>query len=231
MQQLVSAFQAILQAEAQKDKARWLEQYVKHNIQSRGVGIPIIREKLRRFEKERKLTALPQAHQIEWLEALFASPYSEDKLTAILYLQLFWKCAYPEATLDLIERIFERGQIGDWNVCDWLCVRVLTPLLDEVPRQTPVRLKNWNRAANQWQARASLVPFAQAKSLEKYPGLILSFSIRLIQRPERFCKTAVGWVLRSYSKIDPAFVQDFLKQQSEWTTAEVRKNALKYLKK
>jgi 3-methyladenine DNA glycosylase AlkD len=86
-----------------------------------------------------------------------------------------------------------------------------------------------NKSQNLWKARASLVPFAQSKNLERHSETIQQFSTELIKRQERFCKTAVGWVLREYSKIDTKFVTDFLEQFSDWTTKEVIKNATKYL--
>jgi 3-methyladenine DNA glycosylase AlkD len=50
----------------------------------------------------------------------------------------------------------------------------------------------------------------------------------LIRRPERFAKTAVGWVLREYSKTDEEFVLNFLSRHVKYTTSEVKRNALKY---
>ncbi|MBU6146450.1 MAG: DNA alkylation repair protein [Paenibacillaceae bacterium] len=50
----------------------------------------------------------------------------------------------------------------------------------------------------------------------------------LIRRDERFCKTAVGWILRVYSKIDRDMVIDFLEHHQQWLTREVVNNAKKY---
>jgi 3-methyladenine DNA glycosylase AlkD len=117
----------------------------------------------------------------------------------------------------------------DWNVCDWLCVRILTPLLDKEPELVVSVLSEWNKSPNLWKARASLVPFAQSKSIAKHNKTILQFSSELIKRQERFCKTAVGWVLREYSKSDTKFVAEFLEQFKDWITKEVIKNATKYI--
>ena len=87
----------------------------------------------------------------------------------------------------------------------------------------------WNRSQNIWKARASLVPFAQCKNIKTHTEIIQQFSIELIKRQQRFCKTAVGWVLREYSKVDTNFVLNFLEQYSEWATKEVIKNATKYI--
>lgn len=45
-----------------------------------------------------------------------------------------------------------------------------------------------------------------------------------------FCKTAVGWVMRQYSKVDRELVAGFLDKNKEWLTNEVIINATKYFK-
>lgn len=73
------------------------------------------------------------------------------------------------------------------------------------------------------------MPFAQSKTISDHATTIEAFSNTLIRWEERFCKTSVGWVLREYSKRDPAFVIRFLEAHREWTTPEVVKNARKYI--
>jgi 3-methyladenine DNA glycosylase AlkD len=211
------------------EKSLWLQNYVKHEIKSFGVGIPEIREIIKQIENDQQLNNLPTNVQIEFLNDLMENKYTEPKLGAILYIQLFWKKTNGVELLRLSTNWFDKNWITDWNVCDWLCVRLLTPLLDKEPEITVSVLKEWNKSMNLWKARASLVPFAQSKNIEKYSKTILQFSEKLIKREERFCKTSVGWVLREYSKKDNKFVIDFLEQNKEWTTKEVIKNATKYI--
>ncbi|MCB0551466.1 MAG: DNA alkylation repair protein, partial [Phaeodactylibacter sp.] len=154
---------------------------------------------------------------------------TEDKLAAILYLQLYWKGMDAQPQLDLISHWFDQRWISDWNVCDWLCVRLLSPMLDRSPEQALPVLKAWNGNEYLWTARASLVPFAQCKSITEHIDTIEAFSSILIQREERFCKTSVGWVLREYSRHDKDFVLRFLEEHKDWVTPEVVKNATKYI--
>ena len=213
------------------DKAKWLENYIKHGIKSKGVGIPEIRDIVKEATKDYKLLELDISEQVDLLSDLMTSKYTEDKLSAIIYIQLYWNRTNEHEKIALISDWFDKELITDWNVCDWLCVRLLTPMIDNWTKDTLRELKKWNRNQNQWKARASLVPFAQCKSLDKHQNLIEEFSIELIKRDERFCKTAVGWVLREYSKIDPSFVTRFLYEYENWTTKEVIKNATKNINK
>lgn len=215
---------------ANEAKARWLENYVKHSIKSYGTGIPLIREIVKSEVKNSGTDTLTLAEQSVLLNALMAGESAEEKLAAILYIQLIWKTDHAGVQLKLIAGWFDQKCIYDWNVCDWLCVRLLTPLLDNHPNVVIGELSRWNSATYFWKARASLVPFAQCSRKTDYIKIIETFSIQLIKRPERFSKTAVGWVLREVSRHHKDFVYSFLEKHNEWATAEVIKNATKYFK-
>jgi 3-methyladenine DNA glycosylase AlkD len=211
------------------DKAKWLENYVKHDVRSLGVGIPQIRQTIKSTEKKFQLEQLPPEAQAEMLHGLMRQEYTDFKLAAILYLQLYGNHWPTKQKLTLISEWFDKEWIRDWNVCDWLCVRILSPLLDGDPGVCIKVFKAWNHSHYLWKARASLVPFAQSKTLIQHHEIVKALSATLIQREERFCKTAVGWVLREFSRHDPDFVLTFLDQYSEWSTPEVLRNAKKYL--
>lgn len=219
-----------IQILADADKAKWQENYVKHNTKAYGVGIPAIRKIIKKAEKDFKIHNLSEDTQIAVLDSLMQHTYTESKLAAILYLQLFWKQDFPKRTLTVIFNWFDQHWVFDWNICDWLCVRVLSPLVDKKPEYIIPVLKIWQNDIYLWKARAALVPFAQCKTISEHQSVIEEIAEKLIQREERFSKTAVGWVLRQYSKIDKEFVIKFLDKYEEFTTKEVVKNATKYLK-
>jgi len=202
---------------------------VKHDIKSFGVGIPEIREIIKQFEKDTALNKSSINVQIEFLNELMRNDYIEPKLAAILFVQINWKTKNGDEILKMTANWFDNEWITDWNVCDWLCVRILTPVLDKEPELAVSVFSEWNKSQSIWKARASLVPFAQSKDIESHTETIQLFAAELIKRQERFCKTAVGWALREYSKIDTKFVTDFLQQFSNWTTKEVIENATKYM--
>lgn len=82
-------------------------------------------------------------------------------------------------------------------------------MVNTEPKQTFTEFEAWNNSKNIWKARASLVPFAQCKMINKHISIVLIFSECLIERDEWFCKTATGWDLRQYSKIEDNIVIDF----------------------
>jgi 3-methyladenine DNA glycosylase AlkD len=218
-----------LQVRSLPEKADWWNSYMKGEIRFIGTSIPEIREVLKEKNRIEGLDQLPMNQQVSLVNGLMRSELAEHKLAAILYMQLFWLGRQKNTFLmSLISDWFTDRYIHDWNTSDWLCVKVLTPLIDSGDEQVIWTLKKWNRDPYLWKARASLVPFARAKSMATHSKIIRSFSDILIRREERFAKTSVGWVMREYSKLDVDFVLDFLSRHVKHTTGEVKRNALKY---
>ncbi|PKP37358.1 MAG: hypothetical protein CVT98_06170 [Bacteroidetes bacterium HGW-Bacteroidetes-15] len=231
MNELLINIQQKLSYAGDRKKGIWLEKFVKHGVKSRGVGIPTIKIIIKDFVKDNDLNGLPQSKKIELLNGLMKQEFSEDKLAAILLMQLHWNSIENDVQLDMISEWFNNQWISDWNICDWLCVRIISPMIDNDPQNTIDTLNGWNTDPYLWKARSSIVPFAQCKTIESHRTIINDFSSNLIIRPERFCKTAVGWVLREYSKIDKKFVQSFLEKNKKYITQEVFRNATKYFPK
>ena len=210
-------------------KADWWNQYLKGEIRFVGTSIPEIRKLLIEKNFSDGLDRLPMNQQVGMVNGLMRSSFAEHKLAAIMFMQLFWLGRLKNSfLLNLISDWFDDRYIYDWNTSDWLCVKVLTPLLDSRDEKVLWFLSIWNRDSYLWKARASLVPFAQSKHIGEHGKYIARFADILIRREERFAKTAVGWVLREYSKVDGTFVLDFLSRHVKYTTWDVKRNALKY---
>jgi len=210
-------------------KAAWWNRYMKGEIPFIGVGIPEIRQTFLDRDRESAFAEMPMNRQVGLVNGLMRGRYAEEKLAAILYIQLFWLDRVKHGfLLSLLTDWFDDRHIHDWNTTDWLAVRILAPLVDSGDEKVIWKLKCWNRDGYLWKARASLVPFARAGSITSHGKVIDRFADTLIRRDERFAKTAVGWVLREYSKHDHHFVLDFLSRHVKHTTAEVKRNALKY---
>ncbi|RLD58083.1 MAG: hypothetical protein DRJ05_08635 [Bacteroidetes bacterium] len=210
---------------ADKPKADWWNNYLKNTVKFIGVGIPEIRKVLLKqksgFENDPQL--------LEIADELISLKIAEHKLAGVLIYQLFLLDKIENGIiLEHIESLFNNGYIYDWNTCDWLCVRVLTPVIDKGENDDISRILNWNTNENYWHARASLVPFAQCKTLKNhYKNLAIALK-NLISREERFAKTVVGWVLREISKFDNDFVSGFLEANMKTLSKEVITNSLKY---
>lgn len=217
--------------EANPEKAEWWNRYLKGEIQFIGTSIPQIRRLLLDFNHQEELEYLPLNQQVSLVYGLMRGELAEEKLAAILYVQLFWVGKQrSKFILDLVSEWFDQRYIHDWNTTDWLAMKILTPMIDSGDEEVIWALRRWYKDSYLWKARASLVALAQSKSLCKYGREVRIFSDILIRRPERFAKTAVGWTMREYSKIDEVFVLEFLSRHVKYTNAEVKRKALKYFR-
>jgi len=207
----------------------WWENYVKHGTTFRGVGIPKIRQELKEWYKEERIDKLSLDKQLSLALSFFAEEYAEDKLAGVLFLQIYLydKCD-DKALLSRLEAIFAKGYIYDWNVCDWLCVRVLGPIIKENGMSCAKAISQWHTAKNVWQARCSVVAFANLTMETEFVPLLVKSCAALIKREERFAKTAVGWVLRELSRTDKRSVVDFINKNRGYFSRESLRNATKY---
>ena len=218
-----------LEVRSVPQKADWWNLYMKGEIRFVGTSIPEIRKLLREKNHSEGFDHLPMNQQVSMVNGLMRSNLAEHKLAAILYVQLFWLDNHKNSfLLNLISDWFNDRYIYDWNTTDWLCVKVIAPMVDSRDEKVIWTLRQWNRDPFLWKARASLVPFTRSKNIAAHSKSIARFSDILIRREERFAKTAVGWVMREYSKVDEEFVLEFLSKHVKYTTWEVKRNALKY---
>lgn len=220
---------SMLQKGASEKKRSWWNNYLKGVIEFRGIGIPAIREILKRWYEVESIIELPFSDQHLISLELLGEKMAEDKLSGILMMQIFLVDQIPwEKHLSQLELIYKKGSIFDWNTCDWLCVRVIGPLIKRNEAKCAEKVLSWHKAENLWQARSALVSFVNLVQTDQYHSSVFSACQSLLRREERFSKTAVGWVLREISKSSPESVLGFMEEELEGFSLESLKNALKY---
>jgi len=219
-----------LRAVGNRETKVWWENYVKDCAPFLGVKMPAIRTVLHQWHGERVAAVLGPEDQLDLALDLFEGAHSEEKLAGTLFLR---EILIPEGVLrprrDVARfaRLFDSGMIHDWNVCDWFCVKVLGPLIEGEGRRWAEPIARWRTAENLWRARASLVSFVGvAGDAAWHPGIARSCE-RLVRRPERFAKTAVGWILRDVAKSHPAFARGVIDRNLAHFSTESLGNATK----
>jgi 3-methyladenine DNA glycosylase AlkD len=194
-----------------------------------------IRTAVHTWYRDNRLDETSATSRLDLSHALIRQRHSEDKLAAVLLLEeilvpsgdLDWRAA-----LDSWAELFDGGHIADWNICDWFCIKVLGALIANEGESAARVVSSWTTATNVWRARAGLVPFARhARECDRlFPGagrLVLGSAEPLIERPERFAKTAVGWVLRELTLCMPGEVVAFCRKHLMDFSLEALKNATK----
>jgi 3-methyladenine DNA glycosylase AlkD len=207
----------------------WFENYLRNTIVYRGLKLPQVRNLVKDWYQKNHLKDLAINEQIEIALMLIQSDFAEDKLAGILYLELYlydrvdWQIMLPR-----YQELYDRGAVFDWSTNDWFCMRVFGPTIATYGAECADRFSDWSTATNLWQARASIVAFVKVAADRTYDDQLDRSMAILIQRSERFAKTAVGWVLREISKHDRDLAIAFIDRHLRSFSIESLRNATKY---
>jgi 3-methyladenine DNA glycosylase AlkD len=227
-----------LNAYATAAAREWWTRYLKGTASFRGVKMGDVRKAMHAwFEEERLGEYLTVGQQKDLALMLLEEDYSEDKLAGVLFLQ---EILLPEGALDWrsdlprFARLFDQGYIRDWSICDWFCVKVLGPLVEQQGKPCARAISEWREADSVWQRRASVVAFANlAKEGDQYfpgfTGMVLDNCSHLLESQERFAQTGVGWILRELSCSDQGRVVGFVEANLGRFSREALRNVTKYL--
>lgn len=231
MEKIISEIKNKLNKKSNKSKIPWMENYIKHDSVFIGVYMPDIRKVLLEVYKEYKLNNINSNDKLFLSMSLFKEKISEYKLFAILLLQKFMQDGLnKEILIEHISDIFDKKYITDWNVCDWLCIKILAKLIENSDTSPDTQFDkivlNWIDSPYYWKQRASVVSFTILKDKSKYKKDLLANCKILIARDEKFAKTAAGWILRELFKTYPKDVMNFLQENAKYLIPEVVANAL-----
>jgi 3-methyladenine DNA glycosylase AlkD len=231
---VIATLRHSLEAHANPRTKAWWEGYVKGSAPFLGVKMGTIRATLHSWHRDAIGGRLSLDEQKRVALSLIREDHTEEKLAGMLFLQEILIPAGGvtcETDLRELAALLSDGSIYDWNVCDWFCIKVLGPLIEQAGQDCAKGVSAWCRAENLWQARASVVAFVVLAGDSTYYPLILDSCRVLVGREERFSKTAVGWILRDISKRDQALVRGFIEENLDSFSLESLRNALKYFGK
>ncbi len=235
---LIARLQLRLNARATAATREWWTKYLRGAAFFRGVKMGDVRAAVHSwFEEEQLGKLLSVERQKDLALTLLEEDHAEDKLAGVLFLQ---EILLPEGALDWrsdlprFARLFDEGYIRDWSICDWFCVKVLGPLVEQQGEPCARAISEWRGTQSVWQRRASVVAFANLarKGDQNFAGftqMMLNDCSRLLGSQERFAQTGVGWVLRELSRSDRVRVIGFVEANLGRISREALKNAIKYL--
>lgn len=214
---LIVHFQKILQNKADPKVKDWWENYVK-GAKFRGVKMAENRKSVNSWIKEFSIDENDPMVQFDLGLGLIRQKYTEDKLGGILLIQehINRKNLVPwQIQLEPYSSLFLQNHLGDWNIVDWFCVKVMGNLAKDNGENIFTQIDPWKDSKNVWQRRSSVVSFVNLAKLGDsfYSGFysdLLNRCDYLLTSKERFIQTGVGWVLRELSKSDPESVFTYL---------------------
>lgn len=130
--------------------------------------------------------------------------------------------------LGLLEELIVSG--AWWDYVDAIAPQALGHLLRTHPDAMPPILRAWAVDADVWKRRAAIL--AQLRFKADTDALLLRDLIEpSLGERGFFLRKAIGWALREYSKVAPAFVADYVERNAGRMAALTRREALKALRR
>ena len=182
--------------------------YKNEDFQSYGLRAVDYREVDRLFRHN--IQQLPFRGRLHLARWLVFSGSAEEICFANAMLAQSLKALGPSDFTYLDEHL---NHFHSWSDTDDFCVHVLQPLLWRYPDQTLALLRDWNRSANQWKRRASVVGFVRkVGATGKFTNPALELCEYLLDDPEDLVQKGVGWALKDLMRGDKARVLEYVKE-------------------
>lgn len=198
-----------------------MKKYMKDNFEFIGVRSPIRKELQKVFFKSISGNKTLDRELVRWL---WSQDEREYQYVAIDYL-INQKRNLEREDILLIKELIVRKPW--WDTIDLISSHLVGYLCKTYPDLVDEYIKEWYKDNNMWLRRTTLL--YQLKYKNKLDTLVLEESIKYnINDEEFFIRKAIGWALREYSKVNKAWVEEFLSNNKELSTLSIRE-ASKYL--
>ncbi len=114
-----------------------------------------------------------------------------------------------------------------WDTVDFIAVKLIGTYFKHYPEQIDSHVQKWLMSGNIWLQRSAVL--FQLKYKKELDTTLLTNTInQLLGSKEFFINKAIGWVLREYSRTNPAWVIDFVSKTALQPLS--KKEALRLLK-
>ena len=206
VKEFVNALEAEMLRCSDEKNALWQRNYMKGKFDYYGIRAPKLKEIEKPFiQKE----FLPKKAELEiLLKTLWQKPQREFQYVGIHLLYKFRK----QIEIDDI-KLFEYliTEKSWWDTVDGIAPKLVGDYFMKFPTQRDVYAEKWLNSDNIWLQRSCLI--CQLFYKEAVDTVFLSNVIeRLLGSKEFFINKAIGWMLRQYSRTNPAWVVEFVSQ-------------------
>jgi 3-methyladenine DNA glycosylase AlkD len=189
-----------------------------------GAGFPEVR---RRVEQGFTFSALPPAEVLSVWDALWkGSQYGEVLFAALEYCAPLAKRGAEPALWPVVRHWIPR--VDNWAHADSLA-GVYSFLLASKHDEVYPQLEEWNRAADQWMRRisiVSLIHYTGKNAVFLSPGEVLPLVTNCLDDHRHYVELAVGWVLREMGSIYPTEITRYLESHAATMTAPALSRAI-----
>ena len=208
-----------LKAVANPDDAVAMKAYMKNKFEFLGVKTSARRKLAKAFFKQQTDSV------IEWkfINEAWSNPYRELQYVALDYLESRKKQLTPSD----LPRLKKLAQTKSWwDTIDFLD-RLVGSIIAQFPETKEIIL-SWSCDEDIWLRRLA-IDHQLLRKKETDTELLEQILVNNLDQTEFFINKAIGWALRDYSKTNPDWVRDFIKQhQAEMASLSIREGS-KYL--
>jgi 3-methyladenine DNA glycosylase AlkD len=207
-------------------RAPAMQEYMKSDMPYYGVRLPDVRRICR---------PIFAAHPIEstgafddTVERLFVgATHREERYAAIeLAKHSLYRSYQTPDRLPLYRRLIVTGDW--WDTVDDIASNLVGPILVAHPTEVGPIVLGWATDQNLWVRRTAII--AQLGSKQRTDLTLLTAAIDAnAGDTDLFIRKAIGWALRQYARVDPAWVQAFVDAREDQLSGLSKREALKHL--
>lgn len=222
---LTAAVRDALAAVADPSKAPGMQRYMKSSMPYHGVPAPAQRRALRAV-----FAAHPLPDRHTWEDAVLGlwrgATHREERYAAIaLSGQAAYRAYQDPGTMPVYEELVVDG--AWWDYVDEVAIRRVGPILRADPAPMRDVMRSWSRDADLWKRRTAVI--CQVGSRRDTDAALLAECIDATAHDrDFFIRKGIGWALREYGKVEPAWVRAFVAERGERLSPLSRREALKY---
>lgn len=209
---------------ANPEKVEWMVNYMKGHFNFLGMNTKERRDITKRFYRE---YGLPDAENLfKVVSELWIQSHREYQYTAI---ELMRKCS-KLIKLEDIDKIEELIITKSWwDSVDGLAAWVCGDYFKRFPGQVMPVTQKWMQSGNMWLQRSVLL-YQLSYKTNTNTELLAKWIKELTDHKDFFIRKAIGWILREYSKTNPDWVLQFVKENDSLSGLS-KKEALKHLER
>ena len=208
-----------LQNLANADDARAMKAYMRSRFEFLGVKTPARRKAAKAFFKKHG------GADIDWrfVRQAWEHPFREMQYAALDYLETRKNLLCP-GDLPQLKKLAQTKSW--WDTIDFLD-RLAGGIIAGFPETRPVILQ-WSRDADIWLRRLAIDHQLLRKD-QTDQHLLEQILVNNLNQTEFFINKAIGWALRDYSKTNPGWVENFIRQHHGKMAPLSIREASKYL--
>jgi 3-methyladenine DNA glycosylase AlkD len=223
---LVRAVQEALEASADPRKAPQMQDFMKSDMQYRGVSSPEQKQIWRTI-----FPAHPLASAAEWQRVSLAlwrgARFREERYAAIALTDLrAYEAFRTMKAVAMFEEMIVTG--AWWDYVDAIATHQIGDVLRAESRAMTPLLRRWAKDADMWKRRAAILSQIRFKGDTDLDLLYACIEPNLDAK-DFFIRKAIGWALRQYAWTDPREVRRYVNANRDRLSPLSVREALKNL--